>query len=187
MIPRSLQIALGVLIAITVALGIFTVRLKRHAEQLQEKAADALPITPPAVGPTSTAILLVANDNDASLIRRNTTLPLPQQPSMRAQAVLRALLTMYMSKNSPHPIGPGSDIRDVYIIGNALAVIDLNAAFADHHRSGILVENLTLASIAQTVAANVPEIRQVRFLVEGRERETLAGHADLLVPFEVTR
>ena len=187
MIPRSLQIALGVLIAITVALGIFTVKLKRHAEQLQQDAADSLPITPPPAGPTATATLVIAHDADASLVRRQATLPLPQQPSMRTQAVLRALLAMYMSKGSPHPIGPGSDIKDVFIIGNTLAVIDLNSAFADHHRSGILVENLTLGSIAQTVAANVPEIRQVRFLVEGRERETLAGHADLLVPYEVTR
>lgn len=184
MIPRSLQITLGLLVAITVGLGIFTLKLKRHAEQLQENAADSMPITPPAVGPVTPATLVVAQDSDGTFVRQQVTLPLPQQPSMRTQALLRALLALYMSRNSPHPIGPGSDIKDVYIIGGTLAVIDLNSAFADHHRSGILVENLTLSSIVQTVNVNLPEIRQVRFLVDGRERDTLAGHADLLVPFD---
>jgi hypothetical protein len=31
----------------------------------------------------------------------------------------------------------------------------------------------------QTLSANLPDILRVKFLVEGRERDTLAGHADL--------
>jgi hypothetical protein len=41
------------------------------------------------------------------------------------------------------------------------------------------VENLTLLSILGTLHANFPKIVQVRFLVDGHQRETLAGHADL--------
>jgi hypothetical protein len=55
----------------------------------------------------------------------------------------------------------------------------VNAAFADQHRSGILVEELTVASIVKTVGANINGVTSVRFLVDGKERETLAGHADL--------
>jgi spore germination protein GerM len=58
-------------------------------------------------------------------------------------------------------------------------VIDVNAAFANGHRSGILEEELTVASMIQTLTANIPDILQVKILVEGRDRETLAGHADL--------
>ena len=42
------------------------------------------------------------------------------------------------------------------------------------------VESLTLLSIIGTLHANVPQIEQIRFLVDGQPRETLAGHADLL-------
>ena len=42
------------------------------------------------------------------------------------------------------------------------------------------VESLTLLSIIGTLHANVPQIEQVRFVVDGQPRETLAGHADLL-------
>jgi hypothetical protein len=31
----------------------------------------------------------------------------------------------------------------------------------------------------QTLAVNLPKLTRVKFLVDGRERETLAGHADL--------
>ena len=67
-----------------------------------------------------------------------------------------------------------------------LAVIDINAAFADGHRSGVLEEELTVASLIQTLAANIPGISRVKILVEGKERETLAGHADLSQFFDVS-
>jgi hypothetical protein len=39
---------------------------------------------------------------------------------------------------------------------------------------------MTLASLIETLAANVPGVSKVKFLVDGKERETLAGHADLM-------
>jgi hypothetical protein len=64
--------------------------------------------------------------------------------------------------------------------GGELAVIDLRGTFVNQHPSGVEVESLTLLSILGTLHANLPEIEQVRFLVDGQARETLAGHADLL-------
>jgi hypothetical protein len=69
--------------------------------------------------------------------------------------------------------------------GGQLAVINLHGAFADHHPSGIEPETLTINSILGTLYANFPRIEQVRFLVDGRPRETLAGHADLLRTYSV--
>ncbi len=60
-----------------------------------------------------------------------------------------------------------------------MAVIDLNAAFANGHRSGVLVEELTVVSLVQTLSANIPGITRVKILVDGKDRDTLAGHADL--------
>jgi hypothetical protein len=65
-------------------------------------------------------------------------------------------------------------------------VIDVNAAMADGHRSGILAEDLTVASLVQTIAANIPGILKVKLLVEGKQRDTLAGHADLSNFFDVS-
>ena len=68
------------------------------------------------------------------------------------------------------PIGPGGE----------LAVINLHSSFVNSHPSGVEVESLTLLSMIGTLHANLPQIEQVRFLVDGQPRETLAGHADLL-------
>ena len=64
--------------------------------------------------------------------------------------------------------------------GGELAVIDLRSRFVNSHPSGVEVESLTIASIIGTLHANLPQIEQIRFLVDGQPRETLAGHADLL-------
>ena len=64
--------------------------------------------------------------------------------------------------------------------GGELAVVNLRSSFVNQHPSGVEVESLTLLSIIGTLHANVPQIEQVRFLVDGQPRETLAGHADLL-------
>jgi hypothetical protein len=112
-------------------------------------------------------------------------IPLPAGRQERAAEVLRALLNLYLDKFSPHPLGAGSEIRDVYLVDPGLAVIDINAAFADGHRSGVLVEELTVVSLVQTLSANIPGITRVKILVEGNERDTLAGHADLSNFYEV--
>jgi hypothetical protein len=75
--------------------------------------------------------------------------------------------------NTPEAIAPHAP-------GGQLAVIDLRSSFVNQHPSGVEVETLTLASMIGTLHANLPQIEQVRFLVDGQTRETLAGHADLL-------
>ena len=63
--------------------------------------------------------------------------------------------------------------------GPQLAVVNLTGSFAASHPSGIQTETLTILSICGTLHANLPRVTQVRFLVDGQQRATLAGHADL--------
>ncbi len=53
------------------------------------------------------------------------------------------------------------------------------------HRSGVLVEELTVASLVETLSANIPGINRVKILVDGKSRDTLAGHVDLTGFFDV--
>ena len=81
--------------------------------------------------------------------------------------------TIPVASDNPDALKPSTT-------GGQLAVIDLRGAFVGQHPSGVEVENLTLLSMIGTLHANLPQIEQVRFLVDGQTRETLAGHADLL-------
>ena len=74
---------------------------------------------------------------------------------------------------------PSAAPREQPQTGPQLAVVNLTGSFADSHPSGIATETLTLLSICGTLHANQPRITQVRFLVNGQTRSTLAGHADL--------
>lgn len=182
---RRAKIALLVLMATVVLMGYYALRLKRRAEQLPTRAVDTRPMAPPVTGATERVVLYVADDNDALLHKQETSIPLPADSAQRAQEVLRALVSAYLDKNSHHPLSSGADVNAVFLVKPNIAVIDVNADFADGHRSGILVEQLTLASLAQTVAANVPSVGRVKILVDGKERETLAGHADLMSLYDV--
>jgi hypothetical protein len=51
--------------------------------------------------------------------------------------------------------------------------------------SGILSEQMAVESVALTLGANVPGVKQLKVLVHGQEAETLAGHLDLYGMFPV--
>lgn len=185
MISRQMKIALIVLTLVAIFLAFYNRALKKHAERLQQKMADMRPIAPPVTAPMQTVTMWVAHDDDGALHAQQVRLALPAEPGQRARELLRALFSIYLDRRSSHPIGDGSDVKDVYLLeGNAL-VVDLNAAFGDEHRSGIFVEELTLLSMVKTLSANIPDITRVKFLVDGKERETLAGHADLRQFYDV--
>jgi Sporulation and spore germination len=185
MIPRNLVISAVVMVLVALGMGIYAWRMRRHEFELQPVASDRRPVAPPAVGPTEQVTLYVAYDDPGVLRAQSARIPLPSGRQQRAEELLRALVNTYLGKSSTHPLAPGSEIRDVYLVEPGMAVIDTNAAFADGHRSGILVEELTLLSLVQSLAANIGGINRVKILVDGKERETLAGHADLSDFFDV--
>jgi hypothetical protein len=160
-------------------MGYYAFKLKRRAELLPVRAMDARPVQPPVSGNTESVTLYVANDDDEMLHKETVSTALPTETSARALEIMRSLIAAYGQKDSHHPLADGADVNAVFLVAPNTAVVDLNNAFADGHRSGVLVEQLTLASMAQTLAANMPNVGRVKFLVDGKERETLAGHADI--------
>jgi Sporulation and spore germination len=185
MIPRHLLIAAGFMLVAVFALGIYAGRMRGRVTKA-ESPADARPVAPPVSGPTERVTLYVAVDDPGVLRAQSAVIALPSARQQRAEEVLRALLEIYLAKNSSHPLAPGAELRAVYLVSPGIAVIDVNSAFANGHRSGVLEEELTVASLIQTLNANVPDILRVKILVDGRDRETLAGHADLSDFYDTT-
>jgi hypothetical protein len=186
MIPRYLVIAVSVMLLAALGMGIYALRMRGRAAAIPVTASDTRPVVAPVAGPTEHVTLFVAYDDVGVLHPQSAQIPMPSVRQQRAEELLRALIALYLDKSSPHPLPPGADIRGVYLVDPGLVVIDVNGAFADGHRSGVLAEELTLASFIQTLSANLPGILKVRILVEGKERGTLAGHADLSAFFDVS-
>lgn len=179
MIPRHLLISVAIMLLAVLVLGFYAGRVRNRASQLPATVQDSRPVAPPVAGPSERVTLYVAYDDAGALRAQAANIPLPSARQQRAEELLRALVGIYLAKDSPHVLAPGSDVRAVYLVDPGLAVIDLNAALANGHRSGVLEEELTVTSLIQSLTANIPGILRVKILVEGRDRETLAGHADL--------
>jgi hypothetical protein len=186
MIPRHLLIALAVLLVAALGMSIYAWNMRKTVAATPAASVDTRPLAPPVAGPTEMVALFVANDEDGSLRPRAAEIPMPSGRQQRAEELLRALMSIYLDKSSPHVLGAGAEVRSVFLVDPGVAVIDVNAAFADTHRSGVLVEELTVASLIHTVSANTPGILRVKILVDGKERDTLAGHADLSDFYDVT-
>ena len=78
MIPRSLLIGVATLLLLVVSMGIYLRHMRQRARQLEPAAGtEALPVAPPATGPTETVTLYVADDAAGILRSRPAQIPLP--------------------------------------------------------------------------------------------------------------
>lgn len=191
MIPRYQRILFWCLVAAIVLVAAFLLRTHRQTQQRLTAGTDETPIAAPVTTSTEDMTLYLANDADATVTPSRVSLALPEDPTSRARVLLDDLLNTYVRPGSAHPLHGGPAVNDVYLVPNTpstethstdkteMAIVNLTGAFADHHPSGIQVETLTIRSIVQTLHADFPRITEVRFLVDGQPRATLAGHADL--------
>jgi hypothetical protein len=193
-IPRYQKILFAVLLLASLGMGLKLWQLRDRAHKRLLAGETTAPTQAPEVAPAEQATLVAANDMDNSLIPQLHSLPLPTDPEARARAVLGKLLDLYAAPNSTHVVpGGAASVAQVFLLpvpggmsgakasdtGNQLAVVNLTGTFAASHPSGLETETLTLLSICATLRANLPNVAEVRFLVDGQPRPTLAGHADL--------
>lgn len=188
MIPRYQQILLVVLLIASLGMGFKLWQLQESAHKRLLSGETSTPTAAPVVAPAEQATLVAANDMDNSLVPQVHSLPLPSDPGARARAVLGKLLDLYAAPNSTHAVpGGAASVAQVFLMpvpgaknsGDQLAVVNLSGSFAAGHPSGLETESLTVLSICATLRANMPSVTEVRFLVDGQPRPTLAGHADL--------
>ncbi len=192
MIPRHQTVLFIFLLAVSAIMGVLLWNQLRRAHDRLLRGEDSAPTQAPQVAPAEQATLMVANDADNTVQSRVLSLPLPQNPEARARAILGKLLDLYATPDAAHPVpGGASSIEQLFLVpipdskgsaapdGSELAVVNLTGAFVAGHPSGLETESLTVLSICSTLNANLPHVTQVRFLVDGQPRATLAGHADL--------
>ena len=191
MIPRYQKILLVALLIASLGMGFKLWQLRERAHKRLLAGETTAPTKAPDVAPAEQATLIAANDLDNSLMPQAHSLPLPADPGARARAVLGKLLDLYAAPDATHPVSGGAaSVAQVFLLpvpgskttqasGDQLAVVNLTGSFAASHPSGLEAESLTVLSICATIHANLPNVTEVRFLVDGQQRPTLAGHADL--------
>ncbi len=203
-IPRYQKVLLSALIAAIVLMAVFLFYERKRAHDRLTAHSDSTPLAAPVSTGTESFTFDLASDDDGSITAVQRDIALPAEPSVRARALLENLVAEYALPPSRHPLAGGAAVDDVFLLKlpivspaaspaekvaqeqagddaavGELAVINLRGTFVNDHPSGVQVEMLTILSMLGTLHANFAQITQVRFLVDGQPRETLAGHADL--------
>src|SRR5438552_403648 len=96
-------------------MGFYVLHLKRQSEDASARI-QLQSLTPHVSGPQERIPVFIAYDDEGVIRQEADSVPESNEPSERARDVLRALLARYLEKPSPHPLGPGSEIKDVYIV-----------------------------------------------------------------------
>jgi hypothetical protein len=200
-ISRAQRILFVVMLVATVTMATILIRLRERAQDRLHALQVEAPLSGPVSAPPESIALLIPNDTDGSLVETRRSLPMPQDESERARVLIETLLHQFREPHSTHPIAPlgatdqendqaTQDLDEIFLMPipqpqglppakGEMAVVDFSAAFAAAHPSGIEPETLTLLAILGTLHDNLPNITQVHFLVDGHQKDTLAGHADL--------
>lgn len=140
--------------------------------QLREEALQ------PASAPTQLITLYFPSYTDDKLYPETRSLALAAGDTDRIRQVLLALIEG-SHQGRPSSLPPSTTIRGVFLSSEGTAFIDLSQDAVANLQPGIESETLAVYSIVDSLAANVPDVKRVKILVQGQEAQTLDGNVDL--------
>ena len=189
-IPRHLKfglIVLGIFGALT--LGLFVDVVGRIRSIVQDQETEENPFTPslPPLYTQADPPMMVKlffpgseGEDDIILWAEDRTIYRSAELAKRARQILEKLLDGPMTPSLYPSIPKETKLQEVFIDDSGRAYVDFTTPISSNHPGGILQEQATIYSIVDSLTYNLPEIRQVKILVGGVEKETLAGHCLLL-------
>lgn len=112
---------------------------------------------------------------------RITPISIPVKRRLEAQAQAREIIQAILAEEQ-HEKGvvlTGVELRELYVDGAGTAYADLSVIPKEGIRSSAWEEFLAVYALVNSLTQNIQEIKRVRFLLEGKEAQILAGHIDL--------
>jgi hypothetical protein len=191
--PRHIKIGLIVLgIGFAVSLGFFVDIVGRVRSLVNDVETAENPFTPPkqplyepSDPPMNVKIFFPVAADSALLNAEDQTIFKSMEVVNRARQILQKVQDGPHSGNMFPSLPKDTKVQDLFISDQGIAFIDFSNTISTNHPGGLLNELATIYSIVNSLAYNLPEIKQVKILIGGVEKETLAGHCLLLLPMEL--
>lgn len=144
-----------------------TARTQLNEAALQQSAGQAQTLT-----------LYFPSNADGKLLSETRSLKLS---SDNVKAIRQILLALVEGSHQGHgsALSPSTTVRAVFLAPDGTAIVDLSQEALADFQPGIESENLAIYSIVDSLCANIPQVKEVKFLVQGQEVQTLDGHIDL--------
>jgi hypothetical protein len=178
---------IALVIGFVITLGLFVDVVGRIQSMVKQKEPEGNPFTPPAAPlyeqtdpPMTVKVFFPGMQEDIILSGEDQTIFRSAELANRARQILRKLLEGPKKAGLYPSLPKDTKLQEVFIDGMGLAYVDFSSPISANHPGGMLNEQATVYSIVNSLTYNLPEIRQVKILVGGAEKETLAGHCLLL-------
>jgi len=182
---RLIVIVLVSLAAAAGAWGVWAMLVGAPKWFRPRSAAEVEPVvTMPATPERKiTATLYYISEDGLSLQGVQREVPFGDPVVEQARRIVEAQLG-----EAPKPLAAavpaGTKLRGLFLSERGDAFVDLSGEVTSNHPGGALHELFTIYAIVDALTVNLPAITRVQILVDGKERDTLAGHVDLRHPLQ---
>ena len=178
------SIAVTVIAALAIAGG-WWLAARTTRRTSTEPRQPVAPASAPAAADARkiTATLYFVAEDGMSLIGIQREVPFGESVLDQARQIVIAQLAV-----APDPlvsaIPSETILRALYLTERGDAFVDLSADVRTRHTGGALDELFTVYSLVNALTTNLPAVKRVQILIEGKEVDTLAGHVDLRHPLQ---
>lgn len=172
----SLTWLLVAIFAVIAVAGVFVWQRLSASNPQQNQTAQSTPLPAHPARPEPLAITLYYPEDG---VLAAGTIPVKRQPDPQAQA-REALGAVFADQRVLQAaVFRDLTVRELFLDASGTAYVDLSSARQNGVAASAWEELLAIYSLVNTLTKNFEEIKQVRFLLEGKEAQTLAGHIDL--------
>ncbi len=127
---------------------------------------------------TQNVTLYFPSYSQGKLVAEARTLALAPEVLDRVRQIILALVEG-SHQGSDLALPASANLRAVFLTEDGTVYLDFSSDIVNNFPVGIESETLSIYSVVMSLTANLPEVKRVKFLEQGQEVDTLAGHADL--------
>ena len=182
---RGLVVAAIALVAGLLVWLMFFALPHRYSGATPTKAVAAAPSSTPAPPPgrkIKARLFYVAEDG-SHLTGVEREIAYGEGTVAQAREIVAAQLAP-VAEPLVSAVPAGTMLRALFVSDRGDAYVDLSRDIIASHPGGSTTELLTVFTIVDALTENLPAVRAVQLLVDGKEVDTIAGHIDLRRPLE---
>lgn len=130
--------------------------------------------------------LFFSDANERFLVPEKRFVPKEGEPDAQAKEIVLALLAG--SKTGLTNTFPAkAEIQGVTREGEDTLSVNFRESLVTNHPGGSAAEMATVYSLTNTLTTNLPAIKRIKVLIDGKQKESLKGHIGLRHPFQMNR
>ncbi|MFN8006052.1 MAG: GerMN domain-containing protein [Terriglobia bacterium] len=186
--PRHIKFGLIALLIITLIGVSFYYDLRKRIQDLVQRPAEPVrpylatePVIPESAPLKRVKLFFPSPEKGGQLVPVEREIRSAESNAVEAKQIVAELIKGPGPGYAP-ALPSETKLRELFILKDGLAVVDLTREVSVNHPGGIAPELASIYSLVNSLAQNVARVKTVQILIEGSEVETLAGHIDISHP-----